>query len=292
MAGASGFLGQTWQQHLRAQGHEVISLVRREAADNSESHWDPYAGVIDHRVIDGADVVVNLAGAPIAHWPFSAAYQQTFTASRVRTTEVLAEALTRSGTPKVFLAQNGIAGYGDQGDRRLDEDSPLDGTSLLAEVTREWQWAAEPAIEAGHRVVILRTSVVLDRHGGALKPLLPLFKAGLGGRVGPGTQYFSTISLADWLAAATFLAGADAIDGPVNLTGPEPVTNAEFTRTLARAVHRPARLPVPSWPLRKAAGPLADELLGSARVIPGRLIAAGFRFAHPDIDAQLAAALN
>jgi hypothetical protein len=292
MAGASGFLGQTWQQHLRAQGHEVISLVRREAADLSESHWDPYSGVVDHHVIDSADVVVNLAGAPIAHWPFSTAYQQTFTASRVRTTEVLADALTHSGTPKVFLAQNGIAGYGDQGDRTLDEDSPLDGTSVLAEVTREWEWATAAASDTGHRVVILRTSVVLDRHGGALKPLLPLFRAGLGGRVGPGTQYFSTISLADWLAAATFLATADAINGPVNLTGPNPVTNAEFTRALARAVHRPAKLPVPSWPLRKAAGPLADELLGSARVIPARLNAAGFAFAHPDIDSQLAAALN
>jgi uncharacterized protein len=292
MAGASGLLGTAWRDHLAREGHEVVRLVRGEPMSAYESHWDPYAGQVDRTVIEGADVVANLAGAPLAHWPWTEAYKRTFVDSRVATTRTLAEAIAGSDRKPAFLAQNGVAGYGDQGDVPVTEESASDADTFMGGVTRVWQDAAGPAADAGARVAVMRTSVVLDRRGGALKPLLLVFKAGLGGPVGSGDQYFSTISMSDWVRAATFLATTDTARGVYNLSAPQPTTNAEFARELARMLHRPAVVPVPAWPIRKVVGTVSSELLGSTRVEPARLLAEGFEFEHPTLNSRLAAALT
>ena len=292
LAGASGFLGTAWRDHLAREGHEVVRLVRGEAMSASECHWDPYAGQVDRALIESADVVANLAGAPLAHWPWTEAYKRTFLDSRVVTTRTLAEAIAASDRKPAFLAQNGVAGYGDQGDVPLTEESASTADTFMGGVTRAWQDAAGPAADGGARVVVMRTSVILDKRGGALKPLLLAFKAGLGGPIGSGEQYFSTISMSDWVRAATYLARQDTARGVYNLSAPHPTTNAEFARELARMLHRPAVVPVPSWPLRKLVGTVSSELLGSTRVEPARLLAEGFEFEHPTLNTRLAAALT
>jgi uncharacterized protein (TIGR01777 family) len=292
LVGASGFLGSAWCEHLRGQDHQVTRLVRRTPAAADEIGWDPGAGRVDMAAVESADVVACLSGAPLAHWPWTAGYQQTFTDSRVRPTRTLAEAVAASDRKPALLAQNGIAGYGDQGDVVLTEDSPTDADTFMAEVTRRWQAATEPAAGAGARVVVMRTAVVLDRHGGALRPMLLAFRAGLGGPIGSGRQYFSTISLADWVRAATHLATGSGCTGVYNLAAPEQATNAEFTRELAKRLHRPAPFRVPEAALRVLARPVASEVLGSARVEPARLLAEGFHFEHPTLHSRIAAALG
>ncbi len=296
LAGASGFLGQAWSARLLDQGHDVVRLVRRTASSSGESTWDPYAGQVDADLIGSADVVVNLAGAPLAHWPWTDAYKKEFLDSRVVTTRLLAETVAAAasaadGTGPVLLAQSGIAGYGDRGDEVITEETPTDGTAFIAEVTRQWEEAATPATAAGARVVHLRTGVVLDGHGGALKAMLPAFRIGVGGPIGSGKQYFSTISLSDWMAAAEFLADDPDASGAFNLTAPVPVTNGEFTKVLGEVLHRPTVLKVPGLPLRKLGGVAGNELLSSARVEPRRLQASGFTFAHPTIEDQVRTAL-
>jgi uncharacterized protein len=291
LAGASGFLGTAWRDHLAREGHEVVRLVRGEAMSASESHWDPYAGQVDRALIESADVVANLAGAPLAHWPWTEAYKRTFLDSRVVTTRTLAEAIAASDRKPAFLAQNGVAGYGDQGDVPLTEESASTADTFMGGVTRAWQDAAGPAADGGARVVVMRTSVILDKRGGALKPLLLAFKAGLGGPIGSGEQYFSTISMPDWVRAATYLATHDAARGVYNLSAPHPSTNGEFARELARMLHRPSALAMPAWPIRKAVGAVSSELLSSTRVEPARLLAEGFEFQHPTLHGRLTAAL-
>jgi uncharacterized protein (TIGR01777 family) len=291
LAGASGFLGTAWRDHLAREGHEVVRLVRGEAMSASESHWDPYAGQVDRALIESADVVANLAGAPLAHWPWTEAYKRTFLDSRVVTTRTLAEAIAASDRKPAFLAQNGVAGYGDQGDVPLTEESASTADTFMGGVTRAWQDAAGPAADGGARVVVMRTSVILDKRGGALKPLLLAFKAGLGGPIGSGEQYFSTISMPDWVRAATYLATHDAARGVYNLSAPHPSTNGEFARELARMLHRPSALAMPAWPIRKAVGAVSSELLSSTRVEPARLLAEGFEFQHPTLQSRLTAAL-
>jgi uncharacterized protein (TIGR01777 family) len=292
LAGASGFLGRAWAGSLVKRGHTVVRLVRRQVRGEDESRWDPYAGMLDPEVVESADVVANLAGAPLAHWPWTARYKSTFTASRVTTTRVLAQAVARSARQPVLMAQSGIAGYGDRGAEVITEDTPLDGSGFLAEVTRLWEAATEPAAGAGARVVVMRTAVVLDRTGGALKPMLPIFRLGLGGRFGSGEQYFPTISLSDWVSAATYLAQDATTSGAYNVSGPDTSTNAEFVAELARQVHRPALLRVPALPLRAAGGVAGASLLDSVRVEPRRLIQSGYAFAHNDLQDRVAAALH
>lgn len=292
IAGASGFLGQAWRAHLAGQGHDVVRLVRGEALSPSESQWDPYAGQVDQSVIDEADVVANLAGAPIARWPWTEAYRQTLRDSRVMTTRTLADAVACSARPPAFLAQSGIAGYGDRGDEVLTEKSTTPADTVLGRITREWEAATTPAADAGARVCIMRTAVVLDKRGGALKPLHLLFSAGLGGPLGDGRQYFPTISLQDWVRAATFLAEGSDRSGVYLLTGPGTTTNAEFTAELGRLLHRPTLVRAPAWPMRKVLGELSNELLGSVRVEPEHLLADGFEFDHPTLRDRLAAGLG
>jgi len=292
LAGASGFLGSALRDRLARDGHDVVRLVRGAPQSSSESRWNPGAGEVDQAVIDGADVVVCLSGAPLARWPWTESYKQIFADSRVRTTRTLAEAVAASPRKPALLAQNGIAGYGDLGDAVLTEDMPTDAPTFMGEVTREWQDATRVAADAGARVVVLRTSVVLDRRGGAFRPLLLAFKAGLGGPVGSGEQYFSTITLHDWVRAVHFLATDPELSGPFNLTAPDPTTNAEFSRQLADLLHRPSAFRVPAWVIRAALADVSSELLGSARVEPARLLAAGFRFDHPTLHDRLVAALG
>jgi hypothetical protein len=291
IAGASGFLGQAWTEQLKAHDHEVVQLVRREPTGPHQVRWDPYSGDIDPAVVESADVVANLAGAPLAHWPWTKSYRRTFRDSRVVTTRVLAGAIAASDRKPAFLCQNGINGYGDRGAQVVDEQTPTDGTSFMAEVCRLWEAATEPAAAAGARVVVLRSGVVLDRSGGALRLMRLGFATGLGGRVGSGEQYLPTITLHDWLGAASFLAYRTGAHGVYNLSGPEPSTNAEFTKVLGRAIHRPTVIPVPAWPLRKLAEVPAVALLESVRVEPHRLLEEGYAFAHDDVEARVQAAL-
>ncbi|MDP3967946.1 MAG: TIGR01777 family oxidoreductase [Nocardioides sp.] len=292
IAGSSGFLGTALREHLADEGHEVVRLVRGDASGPGTSPWDPYAGELDQAEVERADVVVNLAGRPLVGNPHSAAYRRDLMDSRVKTTSVLAEAIARSERKPVFLAQNGTAYYGDRGDEVLDEDSGTAEGSILTPVTRAWEAATQPAVDAGARVCVLRTGPVLHRSGGALKPILLLFKAGLGGRLGSGRQYFPISSLEDWVRATMFLATNDASSGPYNMVAPQPPTNTEFTKALGRALGRPTVLPVPAFAIRLAAGPVAPELLGSYRIVPARLQAEGFTFHHPGVDAILRSALQ
>lgn len=292
LAGASGFLGTAWRDHLAQRGHEVVRLVRGEVMSASESSWDPMRGQVDQAVIEEADVVACLSGANIAHFPWSPAYKKTFVDSRLKTTGTLARAIARSERKPAFLAQNGISGYGDRGDEAATEDTPTDADGFMAQLTRDWEAAAEPAAEAGARVVVMRSGVVLDKRGGALKPMLLAFKAGVGGPLGSGNQYFSTISLTDWLRAATWLAEDDAARGAYNLTAPNQTTNKEFGRVLGHMVRRPSFLRVPSVALKLALSDASSDIIGSLRVEPRRLSDEGFEFDHPTLESRLVAALN
>lgn len=292
IAGASGFLGQAWSRALTEQGHEVVRLVRRDPSSPGESRWDPSAGVVDQSVIDGADVVANLAGTSNLHFPWTESYKREFLASRVDTTRVLAEAIARSDRRPAFLAQSGISAYGDRGAEIVDEQTPTDAPTFMGDVVRRWEHAAEPAAAAGARVVLMRTAPVLDRRAGAMKVMLIPFRLGAGGAVGSGRQYFPTISLHDWLGAATYLATYDELAGAFNITGPDTSTNLEFTKELGKALHRPAVLKVPGLPLRLTVGPMAGEMLASMRLEPKRLLEAGYAFAHNDVTDRIRAALR
>jgi len=291
IAGASGFLGSNLTDALRDRGHEVTRLVRRPASSAEESTWDPYAGTYEPEVIEGADVVVNLAGTPTAGNPHSEKWARELRESRVTTTLVLARAIAGSGTRPAFLAGNGISWYGDHGAQVLTEASDSRGHALLTEVTREWQAATVPAADAGARVCVLRTSPVMDRRSEPLKELRRVFRLGLGARLGDGRQHMAMISMRDWVGAVVHLAEHPTAAGPFNLCCPETPTNAEFTKALARAVHRPAAVFVPKAALRLGAGKMAPELLGSLNVRPAALIESGYEFHDRDVDAVLAAGL-
>jgi uncharacterized protein (TIGR01777 family) len=292
LAGASGFLGRAWAAQLTAHDHEVVRLVRSEPSGPHEVRWDPYSGRVDRDLVESADVVGNLAGAPLAHWPWTPAYKRTFRDSRVVTTRVLAEAVASSDRKPVLVAQNGIAGYGDHGAAVITEKTPTDADTFIADVTRQWEAATRPAVEAGARVLVLRTGVVLDRSGGALKAMLPAFRAGVGGQIGNGRQYFATISLHDWLHVASGLAYDEQASGAYNVVGPDTSTNAEFTRELGRALHRPTLMRMPSTPLKVLGGVAGGELVASARVEPRRLLEQGYAFAHNDVADRIRAALE
>ncbi|GAA3529965.1 epimerase [Aeromicrobium flavum] len=290
IGGASGFLGAPLAHHLRQRGHRVTALVRRTAGSD-ESWWKPSEGLIDQTLIDSCDAVVNLSGSPISQWPRTPARKREILASRLGATGTLARAIAAAPTPPAFLSGSGMSWYGvDRGDDELDETSGP-GTGFLAEVAQQWEAAAAPAVDAGARVAYLRTSIVLDRSGGALKLMVLPFKLGLGARLGDGRQYFSTISRRDWVAAVTHVLEGD-LSGPVNLAIPDDVTNRDFTRTLAATVRRPALLSAPAFAVRLALGGLADDLLGSLRLRPAALMADGFSFSDPGIDRVLRTALG
>ncbi|MGI5214045.1 TIGR01777 family oxidoreductase [Plantactinospora sp. CA-290183] len=292
-AGSSGFLGTRLTERLRAEGHDVVRLVRRAARSTDEVRWDPAAGQLDPAVVSGADAVINLAGANIAERRWTSEFKEVLRASRVDTTGTLARAiagLPAEQRPKVLLNGSAIGWYGDTGDRAVEEDAPA-GEGHMADMCRVWEAATGPAEQAGVRVVRLRSGLPLDREGGFLKPQLLPYRLGIGGKFAGGRQWIAWMSMADWLAAAILLLDRQDIAGPVNLVGPAPVTNAEFTRELGQALHRPAVLPVPGVALRILLGELASEALRSSRVLPGVLQRVGFRYQHPDLASALRAAL-
>lgn len=292
MAGASGFLGTALRAHLALAGHTVTQLVRGEPTTPSQVQWDPYAHQLDASALDGAGTVINLAGAPLAHWPWTASYRQQIIDSRVSTTKTLADAVAVAGSGLALVNASGINYYGaDRGDELLDEES-RPGTDFLADVCTRWEDATSSARAGGAHVALLRTAVVLDKSGGALKSLLPAFRLGVGGRLGSGRQWFATISLADYLSAVTRIATDSSMSGPYNVVAPVAATNAEFTAALGKRLRRRTRLPVPAVAIKAALGEFATTLVGGVNAAPRRLMASGFEFAHPTIEAQLDAALN
>ena len=294
VAGASGLIGTALVSSLRGDGHEVVRLVRRPARSTDEAQWDPAGRKLDPAVLAGADAVVHLAGAGVGDKRWSDDYKRTILDSRVDGTTTIATALADCSPPdrpRVLISASGVGYYGDTREEIADESSPM-GQGFLADVVRQWEAATAPAADAGVRVVTTRNGLVLAEHGGVLGKMLPVFKLGLGGRLGSGRQWMSWISLPDHIAAMRFLLDHD-VSGPVNLTAPEPVRNRDYTRALGRALHRPALAVVPPVALRAAFGEFADEgVLVSQRVVPARLEAAGFAFTYADIDAAFAAILD
>jgi len=290
IAGSTGFLGTRLTERLTALGHDVTQLVRREPG-TGQVRWDPYTAPLGAEVVDNHDVVVNLAGSPTAGNPHSQKWAEELMNSRVTTTRVLAEAIALSDSRPAFLAQNGIGIYGDHGSEVVREDTDSRGDALLTRVSRAWQAATAPAQEAGARVVVLRTSPVYDRRAQPLRALRLLFKAGLGGPLGDGSQYVPMMSTRDWVDAVVHLAGSD-LSGPFNLCTERAPTNAELTRELAHLVHRPAFFRVPAFALRPAAGEMANELLGSVNCVPAALMESGFVHRDPDVAAVLQEGLS
>ncbi len=289
VAGGSGFLGTALRRQLSSAGHDVSRLVRSPARSPDEIPWDPASGELDPAALDGADTVVNLGGAVIAHWPWTDSYKQQILNSRVQTTGTLASAIAQVAERPALVNASGINYYGDGGEHQVDETSPA-GSGFLADVSRRWEEATEPAAEAGARVVVMRTAVVLDQSGGALKTIAVPFRLGLGGNLGDGRQFFPTISLADYLDAATRLITDNALRGPFNLVGPVPATNADFTAAIGRRLHRPTLVRVPRFALNAVAGELSTLVFTSVKAVPRRLLETGFTFRHPTVDEQVKAA--
>ncbi|MFE3292442.1 TIGR01777 family oxidoreductase [Rhodococcus sp. NPDC059234] len=291
VAGSSGLIGTALVASLRADGHEVRRLVRRPAAAPDEFTWSPPDDEIDLRALADVDAVVNLCGAGIGDRRWSGPYKQILRTSRTDTTRVVAGAVARSGVPMLVNA-SAVGIYGDTGDRAVDESSPT-GSGFLADLCRDWELAAEPASAAGVRTVLLRSGTVVSPYGGLLGRLRPLFGLGLGGRLGSGRQYLSWISLEDELEAIKFALRTESLNGPVNSTGPSPVTNAAFTADLGRALHRPTPWIVPRFAVRALVGEFADAaVLTGQRVLPTVLEGAGFVFRHNTFGEALDAALS
>jgi uncharacterized protein (TIGR01777 family) len=291
VAGSSGLLGSALVPALRDAGHEVVRLVRRTPSAPDERAWDPPAGEIGEGALDGADAVVNLCGAGVANRRWTQARKQVLLDSRVTPTEVLAGAVAEHGIG-VLVNGSGIDYYGDTGDTPVDESFPA-GRGFLPKLCKEWEQATSAASEAGSRVVLMRTSPVLTSSGGLLAMIKPIFQWCLGGRLGDGRQYMPWISLDDQIGAIRFALENRQLSGAANFTAPHPVTNAEFTRELAKAVQRPAPWLVPGFVLRLMLGQFADEgILAGQRAIPAALRAAGYEFRHATLDTALRAALG
>ncbi|MEO7262351.1 MAG: TIGR01777 family oxidoreductase [Jatrophihabitantaceae bacterium] len=295
IAGASGFLGKALVTDLRGHGHQVNTLVRRSPASESEFEWHPERGELDPLTLAGADAVISLSGAGVADKRWNDAYQQVLVRSRVQPTTTIARALAGLPAelrPRSFLSASAIGYYGERADEPLPESAAA-GTGFMADLVTRWEAATEAASRAGVRVVTLRTGLVLSSTGGLMKRLVPLFKLGAGGKLGSGRQYQAWITLADEIGAIRHILLTEQLHGPVNLVGPGPVRNAEFSAELAKALHRPALLPAPAFGLRLVLGKFADEgVLVSQRVLPEKLAASGYRFDHPDVRSALAWAIT
>lgn len=286
VSGASGLIGTALTASLEADGHDVVALVRREARGPRESAWDPTTGTIDASLIAGADAVVNLAGASIGGKRLTPAYKREVLASRVNATRTIAEAIAASATPPALLQGSSMGFYGDAADAVVDEASPR-GEGFLADVCVAWEEAASPAVEAGARVVFLRTGLVLASHGGFAQRLLPLVRRGLFGGFGAGRAFQSWITLEDHVRALRALLEAP-VAGPVNVISPEPVTDATLVAELSRAFGKRPGLKVPGWALRIAIGEAIEDLLASQRGEPGVLARLGFVWNQPTMASAAA----
>jgi len=288
VTGASGLIGSALVPYLRAQGHDVERLVRRPAAALDEISWDPERGTVDLHRLEGVDAVVHLAGKAVGDHRWNSAYKALIRDSRVHGTRTIATAMASlDRRPSVLVSASAIGYYGDTADRAVDESAPA-GSGYFAGVCVDWEAAADPARAAGIRVVHSRNGLVVSGRGGAWGKLFPIVRLGVGGRLGSGRQWWSFISLRDHLAATSFLLGN--LEGGVNVTAPNPVTNAEMIRAMGRLLHRPTVLPVPAKVLEIVLGEFSSEVLGSLRILPTRLLDAGFMFEDPTIDRALASA--
>lgn len=294
ITGITGFIGSELAESLRRDGWEVVGVSRRPPRPGSaDLQWDPQAGKIDAAGLEGADAVIHLAGESVADGRWTPERKEAIRRSRVQSTGLLSRTLAGlSRPPRAFLCASAIGFYGDREDETLTEGSPA-GTGFLAEVCEEWEAAAVPAEQAGLRVTRMRIGIVLGPEGGALEKMLPPFKAGLGSVFGSGSQWMSWIALPDIVAAMRFLLERDDLAGPVNLVGPHPATNREFTRCLNHVLGRPGFVPAPGFAVKLLFGEMGEAtLLGSQRVLPKRLLDAGFRFEYPHLKAALRAVLE
>jgi uncharacterized protein (TIGR01777 family) len=293
VTGATGLIGTALVTRLRASGYAVRRLLRSpHGAGPGDVVWDPTRGVLPPMALDGVDAIVHLAGEPVAH-RWTAERKRAIRESRVRSTELLAEAVRALGRkPRVLLAGSAVGYYGDRGDELLDETS-TPGSDFLARTCVDWEHATAPAADAGVRVVLLRTGIVLSPGGGALARLLPIFRLGGGGPIGSGKQWMSWIGLGDHVRAVQHALVTESMRGPVNLTAPNPVTNADFATTLGRVLTRPALVPVPAFALELLYGEMARAtLLAGQRALPKSLIANQFEFGQPTLEGALRAELN
>lgn len=296
VTGSSGLIGSHLVPALRADGHDVLRLVRRTPRTADEHRWAPEHHEVDAAVLADVDAVVNLAGAPISPRLWTASYERRLLTSRVDSTVTVSTALAAAAKadptrPRVLLSGSGVTFYGDTGDRPVTEDEPQ-GTGFMAELPAQWEEATGTAEAAGVRVVHLRTGLVLGRGAPLMNVLGLVFSLGLGGQLGSGRQYWPWISLADQVGAIRHLLAAD-VSGPVNLAAPNPVTNAEFTETLARVLHRPALLRVPGFVLPLVLRDFARaSVIGGQRAVPAKLLATGYSFTHPDLEDALRVALG
>ena len=293
VTGASGLIGSALVERLAADGHDVVRLVRRAPRSNDEIQWDPVRGELNPADVEGFDAVVNFAGAGIGDQRWTDQRKRLLYDSRIDSTTLLAETLaTVDRKPKVLISASAIGYYGLRGDEVLTEESAA-GSDFLAQICVDWEAATAPAAEAGIRVVTIRTGLVLDAEQGFLAKMVPLFKLGVGGRLGSGKQWWSWIAKEDEVGAIIFLLGAE-VEGPVNLTAPNPVTNADFTNTLGDVLSRPALIPVPRFALAVRLGSEMADLtaLASQRVEPQQLEAAGYGFTYSELALALRATLG
>jgi uncharacterized protein len=287
IAGSSGLIGSALVYALRVNDHRVVRIVRRAPSNSDELFWNPDTGEFDANALRGVDAAVNMCGVSVGAKRWSGAFKQTLRDSRIDPTDVLSAAVADAGVG-VLINASAVGYYGDTGNRIADETAPS-GRGFLAQLCRDWEAATAPAQHAGVRVVLARTGLVLSPRGGMLSRLRPLFSLGLGARLGSGRQYMPWISLEDEVRALVYAISHDDVSGPLNLTGPAPVTNAEFTAALGRTVNRPTPLIVPGFALRALFGEFADEgLLSGQRAIPAALERAGFVFHHNTIGEALA----
>ncbi|MFJ1746664.1 TIGR01777 family oxidoreductase [Streptomyces sp. NPDC088116] len=290
VTGSTGLIGSALVHSLRTDGHEVVRVVRRTSRSADEVEWDPVRQYVDARGLHGCEAVVHLAGAGIADQRWTEAYKREIRESRILGTAAIAEAVASLHTPpRVLVCGSAIGFYGDTGDRAVDESAPP-GDGFLPSLCVDWEESASAAEEEGVRTVFARTGLVVSRQGGAWGRLFPLFRAGLGGRLGTGRQYWSFIALHDEVAALRHLIDTESVEGPVNLTAPTPVTNREVTAAMGRVLHRPTPFPVPAAALRTVLGGLSQDVLGSQRVLPTQLLETGFTFAFPTIEEAIRAA--
>ncbi|CAN2195246.1 COG1090 Predicted nucleoside-diphosphate sugar epimerase [Candidatus Nanopelagicaceae bacterium] len=287
ITGASGLIGTALVGHLKSEGHTVQRFVRRPVVAPDEIQWDPKTGYVDIEALRGVDAVIHLAGVGVGDKRWSKKYKAEILNSRLLGTTAIARAVSEV-KPQVFISASAIGWYGESGNRAVVESDRV-GDDFLAAVCREWEAAADLA--QGVRTVKIRTGLVLDPTGGALGKMLPLFRLGLGGKLGNGKQWWSWITLHDVIRAISFLLESK-IEGPVNLTSPNPVTNQEFTSALARAMHRPALFPAPAIGLKIALGGFSSEILGSKKVMPQELTNAGFTWDYPHITNALTALIE
>ena len=287
VSGASGLIGTALVGHLRNEGHTVQRFVRRPAIARDEISWDPTAGTVDLSALEGVDAVINLAGAGVGDKRWTKKYRSTIFNSRLLGTTTIANAVA-TVAPSVFISASAIGWYGETGNSAMTEED-RGGDDFLAAVCREWEGAGDLAGDV--RTVKIRTGLVLDPTGGALGRMIPLFRLGLGGKLGNGKQWWSWITLHDQIRAICHLMESK-LSGAVNLVSPNPATNQEFTAALARAMHRPALFPAPSIALKLALGGFSSEILGSKKILPQALVNDGFNFDYPHLTSALEALVS